>query len=136
MNAADVDGFFAARAALDAESYLELDYTFECRGDPRAAAAHLCSEQSTAQWARVGVDEDFRPRFAAKVVALQAEPIGEFSLPLPGTAAGTGAGTGAGRQVHDERSGAPGCRRGPLQRAEGAGIPPSSALRCPGDRRS
>lgn len=96
MNANDIDGFFAERSGLDAEAYLELDYTFECRGDPRAAAAHLCSEQSTAQWARVGVDEDFRPRFAAKVVALQAEPIAAFSLPLPGTDAARDAGTSAG----------------------------------------
>ncbi|HRN52171.1 MAG TPA: RuBisCO large subunit C-terminal-like domain-containing protein [Gemmatimonadaceae bacterium] len=84
MNAADVDGFFAERGSLDAEAYLELDYRFECRGDPRVAAAQLCSEQSTAQWARVGVDEDFRPRFAAKVVAFEATPISTFSLPVPG----------------------------------------------------
>lgn len=89
MNAADVDGFFAARAELDVEAYLELDYTFECEGDPRTAAAHLCSEQSTAQWARVGVDEDFRPRFAARVVAFAAEPIAAFSLPVPGARGGT-----------------------------------------------
>lgn len=89
MNEADVDGFFAARAALDAEAYLELDYTFECEGDPRTAAAQLCSEQSTAQWTRVGVDEDFRPRFAAKVVAFDAEPIAAYSLPVPGARAGT-----------------------------------------------
>jgi ribulose-bisphosphate carboxylase large chain len=35
---------------------------------PATAAAHLCSEQSTAQWKRVDVDEDYRPRFGAKVV--------------------------------------------------------------------
>lgn len=88
MNAADVDGFFAERSALEAEAFLELDYSFECEGDPRTAAAHLCSEQSTAQWARVGVDEDFRPRFAAKVVAFAAEPIAAFSLPVPGARGG------------------------------------------------
>lgn len=88
MNAADIAGFFADRAALDPEAYLELDYTFECHGEPRVAAAHLCSEQSTAQWARVGVDEDFRPRFAARVVAFAAEPIAAFSLPVPGAREG------------------------------------------------
>ncbi len=88
MNRADIDGFFADAATLDAAAYLRLEYTFECAGDPRAAAAHLCSEQSTAQWRRVGVDEDFRPRFAAKVIALEAEPLAGFSLPVPGTAAG------------------------------------------------
>lgn len=75
MRADDIDGFFARRGELDTEAYLELEFTFECVGDPRAAAAHLCSEQSTAQWKRVGVDEDFRPRFAAKVLSLDAAPL-------------------------------------------------------------
>ena len=84
MSPTDVDAFFAQRADLDPEAYLELDFTFECVGDPRTAAAHLASEQSTAQWRRVGVDEDFRPRFGARVVALEStlRPDG-FSLPLP-----------------------------------------------------
>ncbi len=84
MTAADIDAFFAARASLRMEDYLELEYSFECVGDPRAAAAHLCSEQSTAQWSRVGVNEDFRPRFAAKVLELEFTTIREFSLPVPG----------------------------------------------------
>ncbi|HEX4935002.1 MAG TPA: RuBisCO large subunit C-terminal-like domain-containing protein, partial [Gemmatimonadaceae bacterium] len=83
MTRDDVEGFFAERHALDADAYVELDFTFECVGDPRAAAAHLASEQSTAQWRRVGVDEDFRPRFGAKVVALEAAPRAGFSLPVP-----------------------------------------------------
>ena len=58
MTRDDIDAFFAHRAALDAEAYVELDFTFECVGDPRAAAAHLASEQSTAQWKRVGIDEE------------------------------------------------------------------------------
>jgi ribulose-bisphosphate carboxylase large chain len=57
-------------------------------GDPREAAAHLCSEQSTAQWRRVGVDEDFRPRFAAKVLALDAIPRPQFSYDVPGAPRG------------------------------------------------
>ena len=83
MTPDDIAGFYARRADLDLEDYLELDFDFECAGDPREAAAHLCSEQSTAQWRRVGVDEDFRPRFAAKVLDLHAEsrPSG-FSIPL------------------------------------------------------
>ncbi len=72
MTPDDVAAFFADRASLDPDAYLELDYTFECVGDPRAAAAHLCSEQSTAQWHRIGVAEDFRPRFAARVLTLEA----------------------------------------------------------------
>ncbi len=73
MQPEDVRGFFAEPSQLDAEDYLFLDYYFECSGDPETAAAHLCSEQSTAQWKRVGVDEDYRPRFAAKVVDLEVE---------------------------------------------------------------
>ncbi len=83
MTRDDVEAFFASRAELDAESYLELDYVFECAGDPREAAAHLASEQSTAQWKRVGVDEDFRPRFAAKVIECSWQPIDGFSVPVP-----------------------------------------------------
>jgi ribulose-bisphosphate carboxylase large chain len=67
-------GFYAKRKDLNSEDYIELDFDFECAGDPRQAAAHLCSEQSTAQWRRVGVDEDFRPRFAAKVLELESSP--------------------------------------------------------------
>lgn len=89
MRAEDVPAFFAERGALDPEAHLELDYTFECVGDPRAAAAHLCSEQSTAQWRRPGVDEDFRPRFGAKVVAFESVPRpAGFSLPLAQAPAG------------------------------------------------
>jgi ribulose-bisphosphate carboxylase large chain len=71
------------------EAYIELDYRFECVGDPRSAAEHLCLEQSTAQWKRPGVDEDFRPQFGAKIVSLRAElrPQG-FSLEMPGAPTG------------------------------------------------
>lgn len=83
MRTEDLPHFFATRATLDPEAHLELDYTFECVGDPRLAAAHLCSEQSTAQWHRMGVDEDYRPRFAAKVIAFDATAIAGFSYALP-----------------------------------------------------
>lgn len=84
MTSEEAAGFFAARDAIDRDAYIELDYRFECVGDPRVAAAHLCSEQSTAQWQRVGVDEDLRPRFGAKVVAFDAAPLpGGFSVPMP-----------------------------------------------------
>jgi ribulose-bisphosphate carboxylase large chain len=88
MNAAEIHGFFATRTALDADAYLELTFTFECAGDPRTAAAHLASEQSTAQWNRVGVEEDFRPRFAAKVLELESTPVAAFSVPLAVTPQG------------------------------------------------
>lgn len=83
MSPDDVEGFFARRGTLDPEQYLELELTFECVGDPRVAAARLCSEQSTTQWRRVGSSEDLRPRFAARVLALDATPQpGGFSLPV------------------------------------------------------
>jgi ribulose-bisphosphate carboxylase large chain len=83
MTPDDIAGFYARRADLNGEDYLELDFDFECAGDPREAAAHLCSEQSTAQWRRVGVDEDFRPRFAAKVLELEAVALPSgFSIPV------------------------------------------------------
>ena len=84
MTRDDIAAFFTRRDALDAEAYLELDYTFECVGDPRAAAAHLASEQSTAQWKRVGIDEDYRPRFGAKVLELEATALqGGLSISVP-----------------------------------------------------
>ena len=80
MTPDDIAGFYAKRADLDPDAYIELDFDFECAGDPREAAAHLCSEQSTAQWRRVGIDEDFRPRFfigRGKVVrSVHAQPRG------------------------------------------------------------
>ena len=89
MKASDVSTFFAQPGELDPQDYLELDYVFECYGDPRLAAAALCSEQSTGQWHRVGVDEDLRPRFAAKVLALSVE--GQLPAPsCPTTEQATG----------------------------------------------
>ncbi len=75
MIGAQIAGFYAELSQLDADAHLLLDYRIECSGDPRAAAAHLASEQSTAQWRRVGADEDYRPRFAAKVVDLEVETV-------------------------------------------------------------
>lgn len=73
MHNSELAGFHADPLTLDRESYLILDYYLECLGDPIAAAAHFCSEQSTAQWRRVGHEEDLRPRFAAKVIGLDLE---------------------------------------------------------------
>jgi ribulose-bisphosphate carboxylase large chain len=89
MTPEDIAGFYARRGEFDPEDYIELDFSFECRGDPREAAAHLCSEQSTAQWHRVGVEEDFRPRFAAKVLDLEAVARpGGFSMDVACAARG------------------------------------------------
>lgn len=85
MNPQDKQGFFADRANLDLERYILLDYSFEATDDPEEAAAHLCQEQSTAQWKRVGVDEDLREQFGAKVLDLtvNGSPT-ESSYTLPG----------------------------------------------------
>jgi len=89
MRPDDIHGFFAERGTLEAEAYLELDFQFECAGDPREAAAHLCAEQSTAQWQRVGTDDDFRPRFGAKVLHLEATLQRDgFSYDVPGAPSG------------------------------------------------
>jgi ribulose-bisphosphate carboxylase large chain len=73
MKAEDIKAFFADRRSLDMEKYVVFDYYFECTVDPKEAAAHLCQEQSTAQWKRVDVEEDFRPEFGAKVIELELE---------------------------------------------------------------
>lgn len=64
-------GWFAARSALIAADYVFATFVFETDADPRETAAHLCQEQSTAQWKRVDVDEDFREKHGAKVVSLK-----------------------------------------------------------------
>ncbi|MGA7978826.1 MAG: RuBisCO large subunit C-terminal-like domain-containing protein [Chromatiaceae bacterium] len=79
MHRSDIAGFFARPQDLDPQDSIRLDYYFECVGDPEEAAAHLCSEQSTAQWRRVGVDEDLRPVFGAKVVDLHV--VGRLPRP-------------------------------------------------------
>jgi ribulose-bisphosphate carboxylase large chain len=80
----DKEGFFADQTSLDMEQYVILDYYFESVIDPEEAAAHLCQEQSTAQWKRVGVDEDLRDRFGAKVIDLNVESVLDRpSYPLP-----------------------------------------------------
>jgi len=71
MHKADIDAFYARRGALDPEKYLVLEYYLETLVEPREGAAHLCQEMSTAQWSRVGVKEDFRLEFGAKVVNLE-----------------------------------------------------------------
>ena len=83
MTDRDVRAFFADSRDLDMEKYVVFDYYFECTVDPEEAAAHLCQEQSTAQWKRVDVDEDFRPRFGAKVIDLEVErTLDKPSYPL------------------------------------------------------
>jgi ribulose-bisphosphate carboxylase large chain len=68
-------GFFADESELDMDRYLVFDYLFESTAEPDEAAAHLCQEQSTAQWKRVGVEEDLRAEFGAKVIDLVVEQV-------------------------------------------------------------
>jgi ribulose-bisphosphate carboxylase large chain len=89
MKSTDLDGFYADAGGLDPDAYIWLEYYMECRGDPRVAAAHFCSEQSTAQWRRVGSDEDLRGEFGAKVVVLRVEGTRtDFSYGLESPGAG------------------------------------------------
>ena len=69
----DRKAFFAEPGSLDMSEYVVLDYFFESTLEPSEAAAHLCQEQSTAQWKRPGVDEDMRPLHAARVIDLVVE---------------------------------------------------------------
>lgn len=65
------NAFFAKPDELNQSDYVIATYWFETEIDPEEAATALCQEQSTAQWKRVGIDEDFRPRHGAKIIDLQ-----------------------------------------------------------------
>jgi len=79
MNKADQAAFFAKESQLDMKKYIVLEYNLEVIADPFETAARLCQEMSTAQWHRVGVDEDFRPEFGAKVISLSN--INQLAMP-------------------------------------------------------
>jgi len=81
MKNSDMRAFFVNQGQIDPEKYIRVEYTFESLTQPDLVAAHLCQEMSTAQWKRVDVDEDFRPDFAAKVIALESEEINQPSCP-------------------------------------------------------
>jgi ribulose-bisphosphate carboxylase large chain len=69
MLSRDLEGFYCRTPLADPERFLLLHYDFETVVDPEEAAAHLCQEQSTAQWKRPGKEEDYRVKHGAKVVA-------------------------------------------------------------------
>ncbi len=71
MNPNDIKSFLAKESELHSDDYVFFTYTFETTIDPIEAAAGLCCETSTAQWARPNVNEDFRPRHAAKLLSLE-----------------------------------------------------------------
>ena len=79
----ELKAYFAELSNIDKEKHILVEYYFESLIAPEEAAAHLCQEMSTAQWHRVGVDEDFRPEFAAKVVEMiETEVLDEPSSPF------------------------------------------------------
>lgn len=90
MDRNEAHNFYAEESSLNMDDYLVFEYWFETTGDPRTVAAALASEQSTAQWRRPGVDEDFRPKHAAKVVYL--EILGESDESAFGALHGVGVG--------------------------------------------
>ncbi|MFH1654741.1 MAG: RuBisCO large subunit C-terminal-like domain-containing protein [Pseudomonadota bacterium] len=71
MKPTEIKAFFTDESSLNVDDYIFLTYWLETDIDPVQAVAYLCSESSTAQWCRPGVDEDFRPLHAAKVVELK-----------------------------------------------------------------
>ncbi|MBI4126387.1 MAG: ribulose 1,5-bisphosphate carboxylase [Deltaproteobacteria bacterium] len=71
MNEQDIKGFFADEEDLIHDDYLFFTFWFETAEKPEHAVAELACELSTAQWKRPGIDEDYRPRHAAKVVHLE-----------------------------------------------------------------
>ncbi len=71
MRESDINAFYADPEKLESDKYLVLKYYLETVINPREAIAQLCQEMSTAQWSRVGVDEDFRPKYGAKIVDLE-----------------------------------------------------------------
>lgn len=76
----DVAGFKGSKNLLNDDRMIIIDYWFETFIDPEIAASGLCSEQSTAQWSRPGVDEDLRIEFGAKFFNL--EVLSESVQPL------------------------------------------------------
>lgn len=75
----NLDPAWFADHTLDHTRYLLATNVFETDRDPREAASLLAQEQSTAQWARTGVKEDFRPRHGAKVVSVRV--LGDLKAP-------------------------------------------------------
>lgn len=67
----DIPGFFTSPDKIDPEKNLLFTYRFETSISPELATANLCCEQSTAQWQRPGINEDFRDLHGAKCVQLK-----------------------------------------------------------------
>ncbi|MCE1252220.1 MAG: RuBisCO large subunit C-terminal-like domain-containing protein [Anaerolineae bacterium] len=70
--------FYAESYNINPDDYITLEYYFETDENPYEIAAHLCQEQSTAQWKRVDVDEDFREQFASKIISVERNTHSEL----------------------------------------------------------
>ncbi len=79
MNTNDRAGFLALGQEMGAD-YAMFTYLIETPIDPLDAAVNLCHEQSTAQWHRIGVKEDFRKKHGAKVISCKV--LGKSPTPL------------------------------------------------------
>jgi ribulose-bisphosphate carboxylase large chain len=66
-----IEGFNAIGKELELNKYAIFSYKIETPIQPLEAAMHLCQEQSTAQWKRVNIEEDFRPKHGAKVIEIE-----------------------------------------------------------------
>jgi len=75
MIAQGLQEYFTDYSKINWSKHIQVEFSFESVKDPRVTASHLCQEMSTAQWRRVGVDEDFRPEFGAKVVDIESETL-------------------------------------------------------------
>ncbi len=62
--------FYAEEYQINPQDYINLTYYIETDHNPYEVAAHLCQEQSTAQYHRVGIEEDFRAKHAAKIQSI------------------------------------------------------------------
>ncbi|MBX7147800.1 ribulose 1,5-bisphosphate carboxylase [bacterium] len=82
VQSADIEGFVFNPEKHRISDYLGIDYIFETEIDPHLACAGICSEQSTAQWKRPGLNEDYRPQYAAKFTNLKIiKTQNSFSYP-------------------------------------------------------
>lgn len=74
LNQADIGGFFLDASQVCAAEHMIVAYRVAIVGEATGVVAALCAEQSTAMWQRVGVAEDLRPAFAAKVIRMERAP--------------------------------------------------------------
>lgn len=75
----EIQNFFADDK-INLDDYLVEEYLIETFIDPELAVAGFAMEQSTAQWKRSNVEEDFRTRYGAKVLSYEVINTKDKSL--------------------------------------------------------